>query len=46
MNEYDKEPPKLNMSAEEYATYLSNLKEELRLAKNENANKPEGLNHV
>lgn len=46
MNEYDKEPPKLNMSAEEYATYLANLKEELRLAKNENANKPEGLNHV
>ena len=33
MNEYDKEPPKLNMSAEEYATYLANLKEELRLAK-------------
>ena len=45
MNEYDKEPPKINMSPEEYAAYLANLKEELRIAKIENANKPEGLNH-
>ena len=34
------------MSPSEYAIYLENLKEELRLAKNENANNPDQLNHV
>jgi len=40
LEKYDQEPPKMNLSPEEYAQYLSSLKEQLRVAQNEDANVP------
>ena len=40
LEKYDQEPPKMNLSPEEYASYLASLKEQLRVAQNEDANLP------